>query len=49
MKKIEKSKRLVVNITQVISGPYNSVKMIEKDYSALKQINFDEVDIKLNE
>ena len=34
---------------EVFLGPYKSIKMIEKDYSALKQINFDEVDIKLYE
>ena len=31
----------------VFLGPYNTIKMIKNDYIALKQINFDEVDVKI--
>ena len=34
---------------EVFLGPYKTIKMIKNDYIALKQINFDEVDIKLYE
>ena len=34
---------------EVFLGPYNTIKMIKNDYIALKQINFDEVDIKIYE
>ena len=48
MKKVSIIKKNKHNF-EVFLGPYKSIKMIEKDYSALKQINFDEVDIKLYE
>ncbi len=32
---------------EVFLGPYKTIKMIKNDYIALKQIDFDEVDIKL--
>tara|TARA_Y100000768_G_scaffold71512_1_gene50430 strand:+ start:80 stop:757 length:678 start_codon:yes stop_codon:yes gene_type:complete len=34
---------------EVFLGPYKTIKMIKNDYIALKQINFDEVDIKIYE
>ena len=34
---------------EVFLGPYKTIKMIKNDYIALKQINFDEVDIKIHE
>ena len=34
---------------EVFLGPYNSIKTMKNDYIALKQINFDEVDIKIHE
>ena len=34
---------------EVFLGPYNTIKMIKNDYIALKQINFDEVDVKIYE
>ena len=32
---------------EVFLGPYKTIKMIKNDYIALKQINFDEVDVKI--
>ncbi len=32
---------------EVFLGPYKTIKMIKNDYIALRQINFDEVDVKL--
>jgi len=34
---------------EVFLGPYKTINMIKNDYIALKQINFDEVDIKIYE
>ena len=34
---------------EVFLGPYKTIKLIKNDYIALKQINFDEVDIKIHE
>ncbi len=34
---------------EVFLGPYKTIKMMKNDYIALKQINFDEVDIKIYE
>ena len=34
---------------EVFLGPYNTIKMIKNDYIALRQINFDEVDVKIYE
>ena len=34
---------------EVFLGPYKTIKMIKNDYIALKQINFDEADIKIYE
>ena len=34
---------------EVFLGPYKTIKAIKNDYIALKQINFDEVDIKVYE
>ena len=34
---------------EVFLGPYNTIKKMKNDYIALKQINFDEVDIKIYE
>ncbi len=34
---------------EVFLGPYKSIKMIKNDYIALKQINFDEVDVQIYE
>ena len=34
---------------EVFLGPYRTIKMMKNDYIALKQINFDEVDIKIYE
>ena len=34
---------------EVYLGPYKSIKMIKNDYIALKQINFDEVDVQIYE
>lgn len=34
---------------EVFLGPYNTIKKIKNDYIALKQINFDEVDLKIYE
>ena len=34
---------------EVFLGPYKTIKAIKNDYIALKQINFDEVDIKVHE
>ena len=34
---------------EVFLGPYKTIKMIKNDYIALKQINFDEVDVKIYE
>ncbi len=45
-KKISILKRKKHNY-EVYLGPYNTIKMIKNDYIALKQINFDEVDIKI--
>ena len=32
---------------EVFLGPYKTIKKIKNDYIALKQINFDEVDVKI--
>ena len=34
---------------EVFLGPYKTIKMIKNDYIALKQINFDEVDVQIYE
>jgi len=34
---------------EVFLGPYKTIKKIKNDYIALKQINFDEVDIKIHD
>ncbi len=34
---------------EVFLGPYNTIKKMKNDYIALKQINFDEVDVKIYE
>ena len=34
---------------EVFLGPYKTIKMIKNDYIALKQLNFDDVDIKIYE
>ena len=34
---------------EVFLGPYKTIKTIKNDYIALKQINFDEVDVKIYE
>ena len=34
---------------EVFLGPYKTIKMMKNDYIALKQINFDEVDVKIYE
>ena len=34
---------------EVFLGPYKTIKTIKNDYIALKQINFDEVDIKIHD
>ena len=34
---------------EVFLGPYKTIKKIKNDYIALKQINFDEVDVKIYE
>ena len=34
---------------EVFLGPYKTIKKMKNDYIALKQINFDEVDIKIYE
>ena len=34
---------------EVFLGPYKTIKMIKNDYIALKQIDFDEVDVKIYE
>ncbi len=47
-KKISINKKNKHNF-EVFLGPYNTIKMIKNDYIALKQINFDEVDIKIYE
>ena len=47
-KKISVEKKNKHNF-EVFLGPYKTIKMIKNDYIALKQINFDEVDIKIYE
>ncbi len=47
-KKISVKKKNKHNF-EVFLGPYKTIKMIKNDYIALKQINFDEVDIKIYE
>ena len=45
-KKISVKKKNKHNF-EVFLGPYKTIKMIKNDYIALRQINFDEVDVKL--
>ena len=47
-KKISVEKKNKHNF-EVFLGPYKTIKTIKNDYIALKQINFDEVDIKIHE
>ncbi len=47
-KKISVEKKNKHNF-EVFLGPYKTIKTIKNDYIALKQINFDEVDIKIYE
>ncbi len=45
-KKITISKKKKHNF-EVFLGPYNTIKTIKNDYIALKQLNFEEVDVKI--
>ena len=42
-------KKINNNNYEVFLGPYNTINIIKNDYIALKQINFEEIDVKIIE